>query len=123
MQQDEIIFEGKRYIVVDAAAKESGRTREYLMTQCRLGKLEGRRIGRVWYIDHASLIAFVDDQQRALERHYQKLSEERAEEYSAHQLVSAIEHTPGKDRIGISPTALVSPVDENTPVAPSHHIM
>src|SRR3989338_3700020 len=123
MQQDEIIFEGKRYIVVDAAAKESGRTREYLMTQCRLGKLEGRRIGRVWYIDHASLIAFVDDQQRALERHYQKLSEERAEEYNAHQLVSAIEHTPEKDQTEISPTASEPLVRENVPVAPPRHIM
>src|SRR3989344_2054430 len=123
MQQDEIIFEGKRYIVVDAAAKESGRTREYLMTQCRLGKLEGRRIGRVWYIDHASLIAFVDDQQRALERHYLKLSEERAEEYNAHQLVSAIEHTPEKDQTEISPTASEPLVRENVPVAPPRHIM
>src|SRR3989338_3452503 len=123
MQQDEIIFEGKRYIVVDAAAKESGRTREYLMTQCRLGKLEGRRIGRVWYIDHASLIAFVDDQQRALERHYQKLSEERAEEYSAHQLISAIEHTPEKDQTEISPAASEPLVRENVSVVPPRHIM
>src|SRR3989344_2206979 len=123
MQQDEIIFEGKRYIVADAAAKESGRTREYLMTQCRLGKLEGRRIGRVWYIDHASLIAFVDDQQRALERHYQKLSEERAEEYNAHQLVSAIEHTPEKDQTEISSAASEPLVRENVPVAPPRHIM
>src|SRR3989344_4653875 len=123
MQQDEIIFEGKRYIVVDAAAKESGRAREYLMTQCRLGKLERPRIGRVWYIDHASLIGFVDDQQRALERHYQKLSEERAEEYSAHQLISAIEHAPEKDQTEISPAASEPLVRENVSVVPPRHIM
>lgn len=45
-----IYIDGKRYIRVDLAAAEFDRTREYLMTQCRRGKIEGRRVGRVWYI-------------------------------------------------------------------------
>ncbi len=83
---EEIILDGKRYVVVDSAAKEFGRTREYLMTQCRLGKVEGRRVGRIWYVNHASLVAFAEDQKKALERHYQKLAEERAKEYGAHRV-------------------------------------
>src|SRR3989338_4019580 len=124
MPENEIILDGKRYVVVDTAAKESGRTRDYLMTQCRLGKLEGRRVGRVWYIDHASLVAFVDDQQRALERHYQKLSEERADEYNTHQLVSAaIEHTPQKDRVRDFPKTPVSSANQNAAVLLPHHVV
>ena len=78
---DEIIVEGKRFVEASAAAKEFDRTRGYLMALCRAGKVEGRRVGRVWYIQHASLVAFVAEQDKDREEHYRKIAEDRAQEY------------------------------------------
>lgn len=71
---DEIYSDGKRYVASRVAAREFARSREYLMTLCRKGEVAGKRVGRDWYIQHASLVGFIENQKKALESHYGELS-------------------------------------------------
>src|SRR3989338_1185123 len=48
---------------------------------CRDGRVAGRRIGKNWYVDHASLKDFLITQEFAKSRRSESLVEERAREY------------------------------------------
>src|SRR3989344_2032937 len=56
---DEIFFDGKRYISAHDAASSSDLTRDYIARLCRDGRVTGRRIGKNWYVEHASLKDFL----------------------------------------------------------------
>src|SRR3989344_2766168 len=78
---DEIFFDGKRYISAHDAAASADLTRDYIARLCRDGRVAGRRIGKNWYVDHASLKDFLITQEFAKSRRSESLVEERAREY------------------------------------------
>src|SRR3989344_646538 len=78
---DEIFFDGKRYISAHDAAASADLTRDYIARLCRDGRVAGRRIGKNWDVDHASLKDFLITQEFAKSRRSESLVEERAREY------------------------------------------
>src|SRR3989344_385549 len=78
---DEIFFDGRRYISANEAAASADLTRDYIARLCRDGRVAGRRIGKNWYVDHASLKDFLITQEFAKSRRSESLVEERAREY------------------------------------------
>ncbi|MBI5458065.1 helix-turn-helix domain-containing protein, partial [Candidatus Kaiserbacteria bacterium] len=78
---DEIFFDGKRYISANDAAVSSDLTRDYVARLCRDGRVAGRRIGKNWYVDHASLAHFLVTQEFAKSNRNESLTHERIREY------------------------------------------
>jgi len=59
------------------AALRAGFTNDYLYRLCRLGKVEGQKIGNTWYVKESSLNAFLEQQKIKKEDRKQNLVEER----------------------------------------------
>src|SRR3989338_11074906 len=78
---DEIFFDGKRYISANEAGISAGFTRDYIARLCRDGKISGRRVGKHWYVEQASLKNFLVTQEYAKSRRSESLAEERVREY------------------------------------------
>jgi len=55
---DELEISGKRYISSRRAAKEHGYHSDYIGQLIRGGKVVGQKVGRSWYVEEASLIAY-----------------------------------------------------------------
>ena len=53
---DDLYFDGKKYISSSRAAKISGYVNDYIGQLCRDGKLDCRMVGRSWYVGLESLI-------------------------------------------------------------------
>src|SRR3989344_2987632 len=51
------LFSGKEFITTKEAERVSGYSSDHLSRLVRLGKIAGRKVGRVWYIDRESLAA------------------------------------------------------------------
>jgi hypothetical protein len=56
---DDIYFDGVKYISAKEAASLSGFTRDYVARLCRHGKVNARRLGVLWYVDVESLQGFL----------------------------------------------------------------
>lgn len=54
---NDLYFDGKKYISSSRAAKISGYVNDYIGQLCRDGKLECRMVGRSWYVSLESLVA------------------------------------------------------------------
>jgi hypothetical protein len=57
MQAEELNLEGKTFISAKRASELTGYTRDYVGQLARGGKIEARRIDRVWFIERDSLLA------------------------------------------------------------------
>ena len=57
---EDIFFDGKRYIPVSTASKNTGYAKDYIGQLCRLGKVDSRRVGRVWYVSQESINDYAD---------------------------------------------------------------
>ena len=44
---DEVFFDGVRYVSANDAALSAGLTRDYVTKMCRLGKFDGRHVGKI----------------------------------------------------------------------------
>ena len=60
---DELEISGKRYISTRRAAREHGYHSDYMGQLIRGGKVAGQKVGRAWYIDEASLAAYLAGEQ------------------------------------------------------------
>src|SRR3989344_381609 len=80
---DDIFFEGIRYVSAGEAASQADLTRDYLARLCKEGKIIGRRIGKQWYVKEDSLQSFILEQSHDREIRRQKLAESRKQEYSS----------------------------------------
>jgi hypothetical protein len=60
-------------------ARKYGYVRDYVARLCRQGKVRGRRLGKLWYVDAESFAAFVRGQ-----AHGRTLSPAAAKEISIH---------------------------------------
>jgi hypothetical protein len=56
---DEIELDGQAYISARRAAKENGYTADYIGQLIRCGKLQGRKVGRAWFVETASLNSYL----------------------------------------------------------------
>jgi hypothetical protein len=82
---DEIFFDGVQYISAADAAEFSGFTRDYVALLCRHKKVDGRRVGRNWYVSERSLKAFILQQQYDREQRRNELTKARVREYETAQ--------------------------------------
>src|SRR3989338_6740425 len=80
---DEIFFDGVRYVSAGQAASFLGITRDYVARLCKEAKLAGRRVGREWYVSNDSLRSFLVDQEYTKARRREDLAETRRHEYRA----------------------------------------
>jgi len=55
MQQD-LIFDGKKYISSKRASQISAYSKDYIGQMCREGRIDGRIVGRSWYVEEKSLL-------------------------------------------------------------------
>ena len=56
---DEIYIGGARYLPAREIARTHGYVRDYVARLCREGKVAGRQLGRLWYVDADSFASFV----------------------------------------------------------------
>jgi hypothetical protein len=55
----EVYIGGARYLPARDIARQYGYVSDYVTRLCREGKVRGRRLGRLWYVDAESFAAFV----------------------------------------------------------------
>jgi len=55
MTTEEFFADGKKYISSKVAGEISGYTTDYIGQLCRAGKIEGKLIGKTWFVNDASL--------------------------------------------------------------------
>jgi hypothetical protein len=58
-ESGELYIGGARYLPARDIAAMHGYVRDYVARLCRQGKVDGRRLGRLWYVDTDSFAAFV----------------------------------------------------------------
>jgi hypothetical protein len=75
----EINIGGVPYQPAAEVASKYGYVRDYVARLCRQGKVRGRRLGKLWYVDAESFAAFVRGQ-----AHGRILSPAAAQEISNH---------------------------------------
>lgn len=56
---DELEIDGKKYLSSRRAAKEHKYHTDYIGQLIRAGKIAGKKVGRAWYVDEASLNAYL----------------------------------------------------------------
>lgn len=59
---DELQISGKRFIASRRVAREHGYTSDYIGQLIRKGSLVGQKVGRAWYVEAASLAAFLGEE-------------------------------------------------------------
>jgi len=67
MAMDELEISGKRYISTRRAAREHGYHSDYMGQLIRGKKVAGQKVGRAWYIEEESLIAYFSGEQKPAE--------------------------------------------------------
>lgn len=92
---DSLDIEGKEYISARRAGKEHGYTSDYIGQLVRKGSLEGKKVGRAWYVSVDSLSAY----EKVLEDEKQTRSVLMKEEVAryAESPVKAIVHPPAEN--------------------------
>ncbi len=53
-----LFFDNKKYLSAKDAGKLTGYTTDYIGQLCRSGKLDCKRIGRVWYVSEKSILEY-----------------------------------------------------------------
>lgn len=89
---DSLDIEGKEYISARRAGSEHGYTSDYIGQLVRKGSLEGKKVGRAWYVSVDSLSAY----EKVLEKEKETRSAQMKEEVAkyAEAPVKAIVHPP-----------------------------
>jgi len=78
---DEIFFDGTKYISANEAAASSDLTRDYIARLCREEKVKGRQIGKNWYVNQESLSSFLLKQSYLKATRRKEVTQERLNEY------------------------------------------
>ena len=53
-----ILSEGKELISASRAAKKVGYTSDYIGQLCRAKKIQGKLVGKTWYVDFQVLVGY-----------------------------------------------------------------
>ncbi|MDP7466571.1 MAG: helix-turn-helix domain-containing protein, partial [Candidatus Pacebacteria bacterium] len=59
--KDKLIFDNKKYFSSRYAGKISGHTNDCVARFCRQGKIDGKKVGRTWYVEEKSLNDFIQE--------------------------------------------------------------
>src|ERR1041385_2832969 len=105
---DEIFFDGIRYIPANVAATEAQLSRDYIARLCKQNKIQGRQIGKNWYVNFESLKSFILDQGNAKDRRRKMLTRERVKEYWENRNSSQPIAHEGK-KIDAAPASVIPP--------------
>ena len=54
-----IFVDGRPFLSAREIARKHGCVRDYVTRLCRQGKVQGRRLGMLWYVDADSFAAFI----------------------------------------------------------------
>ena len=76
-----VFFNNIKYFSSKEAGELAGYTNDYVARLCRKGKLPGKQMGRVWYVEADSFLTFLLENQYKKAEYYQTLSQERKEKY------------------------------------------
>lgn len=96
---DKLVFNNKKFLSSKNAGEFSNYTNDYVARLCRQGKVEGRIVGRTWYVEEQSFLKFLSEHRSQKEQRKKQLSKERIKEYSfslkeqQHSFVSNILHS------------------------------
>ncbi|MDB5189452.1 MAG: uncharacterized protein JWL82_409, partial [Parcubacteria group bacterium] len=80
----------KKFIPTKVAAKLSGYNSDYISRLCRERKIVGSQVGRVWFVEKASLEKFIRQQEERKREISRELSKAREVEYQAHNVTPVI---------------------------------
>lgn len=103
---DSLEIEGKEYISARRAGKEHGYTSDYIGQLIRKGSLEGKKVGRAWYVSVDSLSA------------YEKVLEEEKESRSVQMKEEVAKYAAEPTKVIVHPK-LENPY-KSLPVRPAH---
>ena len=62
----ELIFDNTKYISSKRASEISGYTQDYVGQLCRDGRVDGRRVGRSWYVHEDSLLLYASAEKKGM---------------------------------------------------------
>ncbi|MEK7509243.1 MAG: helix-turn-helix domain-containing protein, partial [Patescibacteria group bacterium] len=79
--EDELFFDGIRYLSAADAAASSGLHRDYVARLAREGKIRAKRIGKSWYVNKASFEEFLVRQEYEHAKRRKELMHDRRREY------------------------------------------
>ena len=102
---------GENFIPAKEVAAEFGYTPDYVSKLAREGKIDGEKVGRIWFVEKSSFQSFLDHIEKEKELRRQQLSLERHKEYE-----QAVNGNGSEEKSKtISPTELGSQVVTNHP--------
>ena len=84
-------IEGKNYISARQAAANTGYAQDYIGQLCRGGKIEGKMIGRSWFVSEQSLLNYGDLSITSAKENIENITEENV---SKNSIVSAYKYEP-----------------------------
>ncbi|MEK7581981.1 MAG: helix-turn-helix domain-containing protein, partial [Patescibacteria group bacterium] len=58
MVAEDLVFEGKKYVLSRVAARLTKYSNDYIGELCRSGKIKARQVGKLWYIEKDSLLEY-----------------------------------------------------------------
>lgn len=80
---EEIFFDGEKYISANQASRTSGLTRDYIARLCKDSKIVGKRVGKNWYPQEKSFNEFMLRRDYATVVRSNAIAEQRKSEYRA----------------------------------------
>lgn len=83
--KNQITIDGVLYLSAAKVADMFGLTRDYVARLARSGKVKGRQVKRVWYVEARAFEAFFLEQLYINEKRRQELAYSRTHEYKAHR--------------------------------------
>jgi hypothetical protein len=86
-----LLFNNREYVSSRDAAVYSGYTIDYISKLCRLQKIQGKLVGKIWYVEKVSLDTFLGNQERAKVEIQKKLSEDRKADYRSQVFTRTVE--------------------------------
>ncbi len=105
MSNQAVLSKNPNHISSIDAAKQFGYTHDYISRLAREKKIVGMRVGRQWYVDAASLDAFVKESTEAKKMYAEKLRAERRRESAS---LSRKQHEAGSF-VRTAPEVVVRP--------------
>ena len=78
-------IDGKEYLSAKDAGRAFGYTSDYVAKLAREGKIDGKKIGRSWFVNEHSLDSFVQSVEKSKQERLDKLRVEGHQEYRALQ--------------------------------------
>src|SRR3989344_8231453 len=103
MVAENLVFEGKKYILSRVAARLTKYSNDYIGELCRSGKIKARQIGKLWYIEKDSLLEYK--------------SQNGKQGFGAQKIINARKETPYESPFVSSKEklALIPPIENKIP--------